>query len=360
MNTWTKRILTVSAAAAGIGLVLMGVGMGMGGRPGVVFSKNGISSSYQKAAPYLQEKTAIDTFSGINLDIRSEASIQILPSGDNKYYVEYLLDGEAAEPICKVKDDTLTLSQAYSDANVIGVFGIALDDSDSVNPYISIYVPKDVKLKAIDIYNDYGNVAIEDRSMEHAEIQADYGDVSLNNVSAGDLNCTLSDGDFSADTFKTTSLTFVSTYGSAVFQNSDLGDAELQMEYGDLQCNTVKADQLNIASMDGNIELKETASKNADFTLEYGDLTFDAVSLESLDCTSEYGSVSLFLPASIQTYQVEIKLDYGALELPKDALLDHYAEEDGEVSYHADASDKKAENRISLQSMDGSVTIQYR
>ena len=169
MNTWTKRILTVSAAAAGIGLVLMGVGMGMGGRPGVVFSKNGISSSYQKAAPYLQEKTAIDTFSGINLDIRSEASIQILPSGDNKYYVEYLLDGEAAEPICKVKDDTLTLSQAYSDANVIGVFGIALDDSDSVNPYISIYVPKDVKLKAIDIYNDYGNVAIEDRSMEHAE-----------------------------------------------------------------------------------------------------------------------------------------------------------------------------------------------
>ena len=167
-------------------------------------------------------------------------------------------------------------------------------------------------------------------------------------------------GTILADALKADKLSVVSEYGSAEFKESVLGNADFQMDDGDLVFDIVKSDSLNVISEDGNIHLKDTSCKTADFALAYGDLDFDAAAMDSLDCTMEYGSLNLSLPVTIQNYQLAVELEYGDLSLPEDALLEHYQDEDGEVSYHTASSKENTEKIITIRSQDGNVNINYR
>ena len=87
MKKITKRILVTSAVMAGAGVVLMGAGIALGGWPGVVFTKGGIRSPYDKRTPYRQEKKEIDPFSELSLYVGSEADVAGAASEDGKYYI---------------------------------------------------------------------------------------------------------------------------------------------------------------------------------------------------------------------------------------------------------------------------------
>ncbi|WP_251389509.1 DUF4097 family beta strand repeat-containing protein [Mediterraneibacter agrestimuris] len=360
MKTLTKRILAVSAITAGAGLAIMGIGMGLGGHPGVVFSSSGIRSSYEESEPYFQKKMQIDAFSNLDLNIDSEADIQILPSDDNKYYVEYLLHGDYSKPVCKVANDTLTLSQTASREHVMTILGFNFRPSETTSPYITLYLPEDTTLKQSDIYNDYGIVEVSGLKSQAVSIDASYGNIILDHISAKDMKLKTDTGTILADALKADKLSVVSEYGSAEFKESVLGNADFQMDDGDLVFDIVKSDSLNVISEDGNIHLKDTSCKTADFALAYGDLDFDAAAMDSLDCTMEYGSLNLSLPVTIQNYQLAVELEYGDLSLPEDALLEHYQDEDGEVSYHTASSKENTEKIITIRSQDGNVNINYR
>lgn len=360
MKKITKRILIISAATAGTGLLTMGIGLGLGGHPGVVFGKDGIQSPYQKEEPYYQEKTALDTFTSLNLKIDSSADIRILPSDDKKYYVEYLLDGEYSEPICKVENDTLYLSQEEANEHTTGVFGLYFGDFESVNASVTLYIPEDAELKQTDIFNDYGDTDISGVKFQTARIESDYGDLTLCEVSGKDINVSLEDGTLTASDLNTENFSLLNEYGEAEISNSVLGNADFQMDYGNLLFDTVKADSLAVTSEDGDVTLKETSCKSTDFTLEYGNLDFEAAALENLTCDMVYGDVTLSLPESITAYQLSAKLEYGDLTLPKDAAPVLQDDESEEISYQSEKTDKNAKKVISINSEDGNVTVDYR
>lgn len=360
MKTNTKRILAVSAVTAGAGLVLLGIGMGLGGRPGVIFSSSGIHSSYQQRKPYFQEKMSLDTFSDLNINIKTEAEVQILPSDDDNFYIEYRLDGEYEKPVCKVENDTLTFSQAVSGEHMLGIFGLSFREYESANPYVTLYVPKDSLLKQSDIYSDYGTIEASGVKFQTISVTADSGDIILNNISAENMKCTTDNGTITSDAVKVDDLSVLSDYGSAELRESVLGSAKFQMEDGDILLDTIKADSLKVTSEYGNVSLKEASCKMADFTMDYGDLDFDAVNLESLYAEMEDGDIHLSLPETVRNYQLTAKLDYGSLELPQDAAMEQYREEDDGVSYHADAAKEKTDKKIDIRSEYGNVTVSYR
>ena len=317
MKPTAKRILTISAIAAGAGLILMGIGMGLGGRPGVAISSSGIHSSYQQQEPYFQEKMSLNTFSDLSLDIGAEADIQILPSDDDKYYVEYLLDGDYGKPVCKVEDDTFTLTQIAAGNRVIGIFAFNLGESESINPYVTLYVPEDSLLKQSSIHNTYGSIEVSGSKFETISITADSGDIILNNVSAGDMKLNYEDGNLTTDALKADNFFVCSDYGSIELKESILGCAEFELEDGDVSFDTVKGNSIKITSEYGNVNLEETSCKTADFILDYGNLDFDAVTLENLTCEMEDGNMNLSLPETLEKYQIAIDLDYGDLKLPE-------------------------------------------
>lgn len=110
MKTKTRKIILISLCLVIAGVILLGAGMMFGGRPGVVLSRSGITSPYADGKPYVLKKTKINKFSDVKITIGSYADIQILPSEDDQFYLEYELDGNYNEPSCEVRKNTLTLT----------------------------------------------------------------------------------------------------------------------------------------------------------------------------------------------------------------------------------------------------------
>lgn len=125
----TKRILIASAVTAGTGVVFMGVGIALGGWPGVVFTKGGIHSPYEQKTPYRQEKKEIEPFSELSLYVGSEADVVVMASKDEKYYVEYTLDGNYGKPKCELTNGKLSIAQQDHNGYMTGMFGLNLGEN---------------------------------------------------------------------------------------------------------------------------------------------------------------------------------------------------------------------------------------
>ena len=302
MKPITKRIFIFSAVTAVSGLILMGVGMGLGGRPGVLFSKEGIQTPYQEKKPYFQKKTQLDPFHTLNLSIDSDAQIRVLPSNDKNYYIEYLLDGNYQKPHCEVTDDTLYFSQTDSQNFMVGMFGIQFASSVQSEPSITLYLPEGTELKQTQIYTSYGDISLSSANLGDASIETASGNISLKDTTAGTLQLLLEDGDCLVDGVTADTFTLNNEYGDTV--------------------------------------LKNTTSKSASLELDSGNLI-------------------LTLPDSMRQYQCDFHLEYGDLTLPEDAPKDRYQEEDGEVIYQTQQNDDNKNRRITIQSGDGDVQIQY-
>lgn len=183
MKKITKRILIASAVTAGTGVVFMGVGIALGGWPGVVFTKGGIHSPYEQKTPYRQAKKEIEPFSELSLYVGSEADVVVMASKDEKYYVEYTLDGNYGKPKCELTNGKLSIAQQDHNGYMTGMFGLNLGENLSgEKSYITVYIPKGTLLETADIYNDYGNVNWSNVNGKKVSIEADSGNVKNRTV----------------------------------------------------------------------------------------------------------------------------------------------------------------------------------
>lgn len=360
MKKITKRILVTSAVMAGAGVVLMGAGIALGGWPGVVFTKGGIRSPYDKRTPYRQEKKEIDPFSELSLYVGSEADVSVAASEDGKYYIEYTFDGNYSEPKYELKNGKLSFTQQDHGGYMTGIFGLSIGNVAGEDSYIKVYVPKGTVLDSADIYNDYGDVSWSTVNGKEVSIEADSGDVKLEQSETTSMELILNDGDASADTLKTGTFLLQSDYGDSTLADVSGKDLTVQAECGEVDMERVSFENMAVEALDGDVLTREVSSSSADLTLEYGDLRWDAKKLENLTCQTECGDVDLVLPEVMEQYQFDLQLEYGDLSLPENAPHDLYREEDGEVSYRILASEKNAGKKISVMSEDGDVKVRYR
>ena len=361
MKKITKRILIASAVTAGTGVVFMGVGIALGGWPGVVFTKGGIHSPYEQKTPYRQEKKEIEPFSELSLYVGSEADVVVMASKDEKYYVEYTLDGNYGKPKCELTNGKLSIAQQDHNGYMTGMFGLNLGENLSgEKSYITVYIPKGTLLETADIYNDYGNVNWSNVNGKKVSIEADSGNVKIEQSETTSMKLTLNDGDAFADKLKAETFTLQSDYGDSTLSNvsgktftvqSECGDVKteqsettsmelilndgdvsvdglkaetfvLQSEYGDStisdvsgkvftvqsECGEVELDRvlfekMKVEALDGDVLSSEISCSFADVTLEYGDLRWDAQKLENLTCQAECGDVDLILPEELEKYE---------------------------------------------------------
>ena len=361
MKKITKRILIASAVTAGTGVVFMGVGIALGGWPGVVFTKGGIHSPYEQKTPYRQEKKEIEPFSELSLYVGSEADVVVTASKDEKYYVEYILDGNYGKPKCELTNGKLSIAQQDHNGYMTGMFGLNLGENLSgEKSYITVYIPKGTLLETADIYNDYGNVNWSNVNGKKVSIEADSGNVKIEQSETTSMKLTLNDGDAFADKLKAETFTLQSDYGDSTLSNVSGKTFTVQSECGEVELDRVLFEKMKVEALDGDVLSSEITCSFADVTLEYGDLRWDAQKLENLTCQAECGDVDLILPEELEKYEVDLQIEYGDLSLPKDTPHDQYREEDGEVSYRISASEKNAGKKISVINEEGDVKVRYR
>lgn len=294
MKPISKKIIIASVCLIVGGAVLTGVGMMFGGWPGVALTKGGIVSSNSKQSEAVTlEKTKLDAFSEANITIDSYADIQILPSDDENYYLEYLLDKSFGVPEYHVAGNKLTVYQPDKNTRVFVAFSTI---NDYIKTYVNLYVPKDKVLDFMQMYNDSGDVSISGIQFKDADIEVDYGEVLLKDSSFDSLNLTIDTGDLKLD-------------------NTNIGTFTLENEYGN---NTLKNFKCDTASIE----------------LDSGDLYMDAAEINELSCNSEYGKITLLLPENLETYSFDVSVDYGDIKLPENAPRGFYSNRDHDEEYY--------------------------
>ncbi|MCI8291957.1 MAG: DUF4097 domain-containing protein [Hespellia sp.] len=319
MKTTTKHIFMISGILMAAGIVLTLIGISFGGWPGVSISRYGISSSSAQHEPFTLEKTEIDAFSNLEIQMDTYADIQILPSEDEHFYLEYLLASHAEKPDYYVTDDSFVFRQhsiSYASLSLGSIH------SDPINAYLALYIPVDCNLDQLKIDVESCDLQIENIQAKSTEIHDNYGDIETKDSKLGTFDISLESGDFTARNMTTEQFSMKSEYGTVVFQ--------------DFSCD-----------------------KQASFRMESGDLSLDATKLGSLSCKSEYGNILLQLPEDPITYSYDLTTEYGSIHLPFNAPIGYYSDDEDEVVYRTNTETGK-EYRISIQTESGDIRIQER
>lgn len=304
MKPLTKKILILSTCLMGAGVLLTCAGIAAGGWPGFKITRNGLRSSATQRQPYILEKTQIGSFSSLDINIGSEADIILEPSDDDHFYLEYTLDGDYNEPSCKISNGTLHFTHGDTGAVVNGVYFFGPGtDSENITPEIRLYIPEGLKLSDLTVYNDYGNLSIQQIKAEHADINLDYGDMDLTDSTFASADIDISAGDFEADASSVDELSFIN-------------------EYGDSEFNSMTV-------------------KTADLTIECGDLLLEAAGFETLTGVNEYGDTSLLLHGPLNEYTLNLSTEYGVITIPDNAPGKLDATDIAEMSYTSQADGNK-------------------
>ena len=313
MKKTTKRMLLLSCSLMAAGLLFTGIGFAIGGLPGISWSKKGIASASSQTE-YRQEKEKTQPFKNIKIDIHSMADVCLLPSDDQNFYVEYVLDGDYNTPSCEVKNNTLYLGQDGTSLSFSFDFNWQATQTDA---YCNVYIPKDVPLGTLDIYNDAGNLTISSVFADTASMSLDFGDLTM--------------------------------------KDSSFKDLTLEMDSGDISAKSVHAEVLSLSIFFGDSTLKDFSGKEASVYIDSGDFLMEAAALDSFTGENDFGDIELLLAEPLDSYSFDLAADFGNILLPENAAKGYYSkEEDGEDYYKTEG---KADKTIHITVDSGDIEI---
>lgn len=237
MSTTSKKIIIISICFIIGGAMLTGLGFLLGGYPGLTVSSRGIRASADRAEPYKLQKTKLDSFTDVDLKIHSYADLSILPSDDQNYYIEYLLNGNCGQPSYGIKKQTFSFYQSNEGIGFldIGTFDLPKSIQDF---YVRLYIPKDKILGVLQIYNDSGNISISNLMADSADITCEYGDITFEDFTCNSAVLKLDSSDARIDADKIKTLKCDSEYGDITLlvpKNLDTYTFDISVEYGDIR-----------------------------------------------------------------------------------------------------------------------------
>lgn len=309
-----RKLINISLGLMAAGAVLTAIGFAAGGRPGVVLSNKGFVSTSEYSKPIVFEKKEIGSFKNVNLHLGSYADVKVLPSKDDKFYLEYQLDGSFSKPTHSISGDTFTFTQK----NGIGPFvAFHFESISSDEAYVNLYVPENTTLNSFTLYNDSGDVSLKGLKSEDTEITIEYGEADIKDCTFDSLSLTVDSGDTKLHNIAAGSLIFSSEYGSADISNYN--------------------------------------GKTAVITMDSGDVNMELSAMERLECNSEYGDIDVTLPEELTVYSFDLITEYGEIRLPDDAPHGFYNRKDiSESEYRTDGTGNKT---IKMYTDSGDVTV---
>ncbi len=353
MKIDSKKLMWACLCIIIAGAVLTGIGILLGGWPGVVFSATGIQSPYTENGAYTIEKTKINPFTNTELKVGSYADIRIQPSDDDQFYLEYKLDGDYGEPQYAVKQDTLTFTHMSKPQHNFYFFRIGFSDDSIINDaYITLYIPKGQDMGHLSIFNDCGDVSVEDVIFGSTKMDVDYGNVNLQNTVFDDLELNTESGDIKADSLTAKSILLENEYGDVNLKNVSAEEAGLTMESGNLEAKALDIESLTAKNEYGHINLDDLSAETVEIEMESGNVFLGIKALACLACKNAYGNVEIELPKNFADYAVDARCEYGSIKLPPDISQGYHISSDDEAVYRTDG---KSDGTIKVEAESGDI-----
>lgn len=306
-NKLLALILGITIAAGILGsaaIIITGI------RSQSTVSANRSSQVKKFPQPYTLEKTKLDEFSEISIDLE-EANLFLLPA--DGFYLEYRLNGTCLEPDYGVSNGKFHFREGSVQTQYQFSFNPFGSPASRGPFYLNLYVPEDQYFDLFELRLESGNTELEQLNSKKAVFSLSYGNLSLETFTGNTL--------------------------------------DISMDSGNTEWNSVSCEELKISASYGNITGDVlSVSSHADLSLDSGNLNLKNAKLENTEISSEYGNVTIDLEDSCSDYNYDLKTEYGTIELDGKNIK---PTEDDIVLYQT--QDKKNKKLIQIRCDSGNI-----
>lgn len=255
-----RRIKNCLAAGAGCvvaGALLFAVGFLNGGKNYVLAAdlNQWKGSATKEDSTYGLEKTKIDDYSTLNVDL-SSLNLQIVSSDDDSYYISYTTsDSKEKEPVSyDVKNKILTLkedsdSNSYTHIDIGFLTAFLSKDKDFTTDenVVTLYVPTDARFQSANINSSFGDILINSSCFESGKISSDDGEIFIKNSTLKDVTVSASFGDVKTYDSKIRACNFELSDGDFVAKDSEFtGENSISSSLGDIDIEAKKEQLLTL------------------------------------------------------------------------------------------------------------------
>lgn len=257
MKRWIKNCLAVGAGCVVAGALLFAVGFLNGGKNYVLAAdlNQWKGSATKENSTYGLEKTKIDDYSTLNVDL-SSLNLQIVSSDDDSYYISYTTsDSKEKEPVSyDVKNKILTLkedsdSNSYTHIDIGFLTAFLSKDKDFTTDenVVTLYVPTDARFQSANINSSFGDILINSSCFESGKISSDDGEIFIKNSTLKDVTVSASFGDVKTYDSKIKACNFELSDGDFVAKDSEFtGENSISSSFGDIDIEAKKEQLLTL------------------------------------------------------------------------------------------------------------------
>lgn len=265
MKRWIKNCLAAGAGCVVAGALLFAVGFLNGGKNYVLAAdlNQWKGSATKEDSTYGLEKTKIDDYSTLNVDL-SSLNLQIVSSDDDSYYISYTTsDSKEKEPVSyDVKNKILTLkedsdSNSYTHIDIGFLTAFLSKDKDFTTDenVVTLYVPTDARFQSANINSSFGDILINSSCFESGKISSDDGEIFIKNSTLKDVTVSASFGDVKTYVSKIKACNFELSDGDFVAKDSEFtGENSISSSFGDIDIEA-KKEQLLALGFDASTSL---------------------------------------------------------------------------------------------------------
>lgn len=257
MKRWIKNCLAAGAGCVVTGALLFAVGFLNGGKNYVLAAdlNQWKGSATKEDSTYGLEKTKIDDYSTLNVDL-SSLNLQIVSSDDDSYYISYTTsDSKEKEPVSyDVKNKILTLkedsdSNSYTHIDIGFLTAFLSKDKDFTTDenVVTLYVPTDARFQSANINSSFGDILINSSCFESGKISSDDGEIFIKNSTLKDVTVSASFGDVKTYDSKIRACNFELSDGDFVAKDSEFtGENSISSSLGDIDIEAKKEQLLTL------------------------------------------------------------------------------------------------------------------
>lgn len=257
MKRWIKNCLAAGAGCVVAGALLFAVGFLNGGKNYVLAAdlNQWKGSATKEDSTYGLEKTKIDDYSTLNVDL-SSLNLQIVSSDDDSYYISYTTsDSKEKEPVSyDVKNKILTLkedsdSNSYTHIDIGFLTAFLSKDKDFTTDenVVTLYVPTDARFQSANINSSFGDILINSSCFESGKISSDDGEIFIKNSTLKDVTVSASFGDVKTYDSKIKACNFELSDGEFVAKDSEFtGENSISSSFGDIDIEAKKEQLLTL------------------------------------------------------------------------------------------------------------------
>lgn len=315
MNQIIKVAALVGVTACVAGGVLTGVGYLRGGQEYV--AQRDYNSIFDRGSQsdnqVTLEKTRLDDVKELHADL-AHMDLLVQPSDDDSWYIEYTArkTKKGENPLSySVKNGILTLQEKQERASYINIdlSDVGLNEKNAV----TLYAPRNTVLETVEITQDDGDLSIDGVNCTKADWKMGYGDLALNDCTIEGGSIQLADGDAVLKKVISNHTDWIMGYGDLTANRSRFTDGRLRLDDGSIEGESVTWSGLSMTLSYGDFEERGSTWDQIALTMQDGDVDSTQLTVQGENTVdSQYGDVSVELTAESRKQTVlDLRADFG-------------------------------------------------